>query len=188
MPGPGMRGLKLEHGGRWGGDVLVVAARQDVAHSVCRKYWRTSQSLKGKIQGPFPIAETWPALPATLDAAFQDLLTKKIFFFAGENRLSPARCPPGCPLCPELSPPHPSTHASCPKPSPLSGPVPARLLQSQRQGHGGCGSGKLRDPWQGQTPPHLWAGRCDAPLPTQALPPVPKGRGGRYLAGAGSAH
>ncbi|XP_006035838.1 matrix metalloproteinase-9 [Alligator sinensis] len=49
------------------------------------KYWRTSLSLKGKIQGPFPIAETWPALPATLDAAFQDVLTKKIFFFAGQR-------------------------------------------------------------------------------------------------------
>lgn len=50
-----------------------------------RNYWKSSVSRKRAIQGPFRIKATWPALPASIDAAFQDVLTKKLFFFSGED-------------------------------------------------------------------------------------------------------
>ncbi|KAK1157658.1 hypothetical protein AOXY_G23793 [Acipenser oxyrinchus oxyrinchus] len=49
------------------------------------QYWRVSAQRNGEIKGPFPIADKWPALPATIDTAFEDLLTKKIFFFSGKR-------------------------------------------------------------------------------------------------------
>ncbi|XP_074867549.1 matrix metalloproteinase-9 isoform X2 [Carettochelys insculpta] len=49
------------------------------------KYWRSSASRKGAIQGPFRIAATWPALPPLIDAAFQDMATKRLFFFSGRR-------------------------------------------------------------------------------------------------------
>lgn len=58
-----------------------------------RKYWTYSSFWKSGIQGAFSVADTWPGLPDTIDAVFQDLLTKRVFFFAGE-------------LCPHL--PHPT--------------------------------------------------------------------------------
>ncbi|XP_068006496.1 matrix metalloproteinase-9 [Melanerpes formicivorus] len=49
------------------------------------KYWTYSSFWKTGIQGAFSMADTWPGLPLVIDAAFQDLLTKRIFFFAGRQ-------------------------------------------------------------------------------------------------------
>ncbi|XP_018602440.1 matrix metalloproteinase-9 [Scleropages formosus] len=49
------------------------------------QYWRMSSERDGDIQGPYRISERWPALPDTIDAAFEDLLTKKIYFFSGRR-------------------------------------------------------------------------------------------------------
>ncbi|XP_004687492.1 PREDICTED: matrix metalloproteinase-9 [Condylura cristata] len=46
------------------------------------KYWRLSEGSGHQVQGPFLIKSTWPALPAKLDSAFEDPLSKKIFFFS----------------------------------------------------------------------------------------------------------
>ncbi|KAM3871838.1 matrix metalloproteinase-9 [Diretmus argenteus] len=43
-------------------------------------YWRMQN---GGVKGPFPMSARWPALPAVIDAAFEDLLSKKIYFFSG---------------------------------------------------------------------------------------------------------
>ncbi|XP_075773170.1 matrix metalloproteinase-9 [Pelodiscus sinensis] len=48
-------------------------------------YWKRSVAWKGAIQGPFRTSATWPALPALIDAAFQDTLTKKLYFFSGRR-------------------------------------------------------------------------------------------------------
>lgn len=48
-----------------------------------RKYWRFSKGKGRRVQGPFLITDTWPALPRKLDSAFEDGLTKKTFFFSG---------------------------------------------------------------------------------------------------------
>ncbi|XP_040009672.1 matrix metalloproteinase-9 [Xiphias gladius] len=45
-------------------------------------YWKMS-SRSDKVNGPFSISERWPALPAVIDSAFEDLLTKKLYFFSG---------------------------------------------------------------------------------------------------------
>uniref|UniRef100_A0A672PSD6 Matrix metalloproteinase-9 n=1 Tax=Sinocyclocheilus grahami TaxID=75366 RepID=A0A672PSD6_SINGR len=45
-----------------------------------RHYWKISK--KGENKGPFLISEKWPALPAVINTAFEDQLTKKIYFFA----------------------------------------------------------------------------------------------------------
>ncbi|POI26946.1 hypothetical protein CIB84_009304 [Bambusicola thoracicus] len=49
------------------------------------KYWTHSSFWKSGTQGAFSIADTWPGLPAVIDAAFQDVLTKRVFFFAGRQ-------------------------------------------------------------------------------------------------------
>eukprot|EP00069_Balaena_mysticetus_P009528 bmy_06251T0 len=49
------------------------------------RYWRLSESGGRRLQGPFLIKNTWPALPRKLDSAFEDPLTKKIFFFSGRQ-------------------------------------------------------------------------------------------------------
>ncbi|KAG7283873.1 hypothetical protein CRUP_034060 [Coryphaenoides rupestris] len=41
-------------------------------------YWKMSSSDKAGVKGPFAMSERWPALPTTIDTAFEDLLTKKI--------------------------------------------------------------------------------------------------------------
>nr|ADU34085.1 matrix metalloproteinase 9 [Ctenopharyngodon idella] len=46
-------------------------------------YWKISS--KGERKGPFLISEKWPALPAIINSAFEDQLTKKIYFFAGKQ-------------------------------------------------------------------------------------------------------
>ncbi|XP_051509367.1 matrix metalloproteinase-9-like [Myxocyprinus asiaticus] len=43
-------------------------------------YWKLSST--GKHKGPFLVSEKWPALPAVINTAFEDQLTKKIYFFA----------------------------------------------------------------------------------------------------------
>ncbi|KAL6458907.1 hypothetical protein MHYP_G00323790 [Metynnis hypsauchen] len=45
-------------------------------------YWKTSNGGKGNHKGPFHISERWPALPDKINTAFEDHLTKKIYFFA----------------------------------------------------------------------------------------------------------
>ncbi|KAK9405088.1 matrix metalloproteinase-9 [Crotalus adamanteus] len=49
------------------------------------QYWRKSGTGAGPLQGPLRIQSTWPALPDVIDAAFQDPLTKKLFFFSGQR-------------------------------------------------------------------------------------------------------
>ncbi|XP_054996026.1 matrix metalloproteinase-9 [Sorex araneus] len=49
------------------------------------RYWRLPAGAGGRVEGPFLIRDTWPALPTTLDSAFEDPLTKRIFFFAGRQ-------------------------------------------------------------------------------------------------------
>lgn len=50
---------------------------------VVRRYWRFSERRGSRLQGPFLIADTWPALPRKLDSAFEEPLSKKLFFFSG---------------------------------------------------------------------------------------------------------
>lgn len=47
------------------------------------QYWRISSKDNSGIIGPFTMSERWPALPAIIDTAFEDLLTKKLYFFSG---------------------------------------------------------------------------------------------------------
>ncbi|KAG5837776.1 hypothetical protein ANANG_G00216280 [Anguilla anguilla] len=47
------------------------------------QYWKVSQN--NRIKGPYRTSETWPALPSTIDSAFEDLLTKKLYFFSGHT-------------------------------------------------------------------------------------------------------
>ncbi|XP_026550405.1 matrix metalloproteinase-9-like, partial [Notechis scutatus] len=49
------------------------------------QYWRMSGTGAGPLEGPLRIQSTWPALPDVIDAAFQDPLTKKRFFFSGQR-------------------------------------------------------------------------------------------------------
>ncbi|KAM5304525.1 matrix metalloproteinase-9 [Glossophaga mutica] len=49
------------------------------------KYWRFSNAQGRRVQGPFLIRDTWPALPSKLDSAFEEPVTKKIFFFSGRQ-------------------------------------------------------------------------------------------------------
>lgn len=48
-----------------------------------RKYWQFSEGQRDRVQGPFLIRDTWPTLPYKLDSAFEEPLTKKLFFFSG---------------------------------------------------------------------------------------------------------
>ncbi|KAM5220695.1 matrix metalloproteinase-9 [Hipposideros larvatus] len=49
------------------------------------RYWQFSGGQRRRVQGPFLIRDTWPALPHKLDSAFEEPLTKKIFFFSGRQ-------------------------------------------------------------------------------------------------------
>ncbi|KAM9855850.1 matrix metalloproteinase-9 [Aulostomus maculatus] len=44
------------------------------------QYWKMKGST---LKGSFSISQRWPALPAVIDSAFEDLLTKKLYFFSG---------------------------------------------------------------------------------------------------------
>uniref|UniRef100_A0A7N6ASE4 Matrix metalloproteinase-9 n=1 Tax=Anabas testudineus TaxID=64144 RepID=A0A7N6ASE4_ANATE len=46
-------------------------------------YWKISSRNGESVMGPFSISERWPALPAVIDSAFEDLQTKKMYFFSG---------------------------------------------------------------------------------------------------------
>uniref|UniRef100_A0A3P8YDU5 Matrix metalloproteinase-9 n=1 Tax=Esox lucius TaxID=8010 RepID=A0A3P8YDU5_ESOLU len=46
-------------------------------------YWRLSDKTDSGMEGPFSMSKKWPALPAVIDTAFEDLITKKIYFFSG---------------------------------------------------------------------------------------------------------
>uniref|UniRef100_A0A3B4WHD2 Matrix metalloproteinase-9 n=1 Tax=Seriola lalandi dorsalis TaxID=1841481 RepID=A0A3B4WHD2_SERLL len=48
-------------------------------------YWKMSSSRDGKLQGPLSVSERWPALPAVIDSAFEDVLTRKLYFFSGSR-------------------------------------------------------------------------------------------------------
>ncbi|XP_077192258.1 matrix metalloproteinase-9 isoform X2 [Paroedura picta] len=48
------------------------------------QYWKKPAGT-GPIKGPLRIQDTWPALPDVVDAAFQDRLTQKLFFFSGQR-------------------------------------------------------------------------------------------------------
>ncbi|XP_051950738.1 matrix metalloproteinase-9-like [Xyrauchen texanus] len=43
-------------------------------------YWKLSST--GERKGPFLVSKKWPALPAVINTAFEDQLTKNIYFFA----------------------------------------------------------------------------------------------------------
>ncbi|XP_051965087.1 matrix metalloproteinase-9-like [Xyrauchen texanus] len=43
-------------------------------------FWKVSST--GERKGPFLTSEKWPALPAVINTAFEDQLTKKLYFFA----------------------------------------------------------------------------------------------------------
>uniref|UniRef100_A0A4W5PSI1 Matrix metalloproteinase-9 n=1 Tax=Hucho hucho TaxID=62062 RepID=A0A4W5PSI1_9TELE len=47
------------------------------------KYWRLLSKTDGGLEGPFSMSKRWPAVPAVVNTAFEDLVTKKIYFFSG---------------------------------------------------------------------------------------------------------
>ncbi|XP_061217316.1 matrix metalloproteinase-9 isoform X2 [Neopsephotus bourkii] len=49
------------------------------------KYWTLSSFWDSGIRGAFSVVDAWPGLPAVIDAAFQDVLTKRVFFFSGRQ-------------------------------------------------------------------------------------------------------
>ncbi len=50
-----------------------------------RNYWKMPSRSDAGPKGPFAVSERWPALPAVIDSAFEDLLTKKLYFFSGNK-------------------------------------------------------------------------------------------------------
>lgn len=50
-----------------------------------RNYWKMSSKSGAAPTGPFAISQKWPALPAVVDSAFEDLLTRKMYFFSGSK-------------------------------------------------------------------------------------------------------
>ncbi|XP_047449711.1 matrix metalloproteinase-9 [Mugil cephalus] len=46
-------------------------------------FWRKSSKGDGSLKGPIAISQKWPALPAVINSAFEDVLTKKVYFFSG---------------------------------------------------------------------------------------------------------
>ncbi|NP_001032959.1 matrix metalloproteinase-9 precursor [Takifugu rubripes] len=46
-------------------------------------YWRMPSKSNAGVKGPHAISEKWPQLPAVIDTAFEDTVTKKIYFFSG---------------------------------------------------------------------------------------------------------
>lgn len=78
--------------GVWRRDLLVFPGTLDFGSRfsalpspfhVPRRYWRLLEGKGRGVQGPFLIRDTWPMLPPKLDSAFEEPLTKKIFFFSG---------------------------------------------------------------------------------------------------------
>ncbi|KAM6928753.1 matrix metalloproteinase-9 [Lycodopsis pacificus] len=46
-------------------------------------FWKMSSKSNGGLRGPFSISERWPALPAVIDSAFENILARKLYFFSG---------------------------------------------------------------------------------------------------------
>nr|XP_020476317.1 matrix metalloproteinase-9 [Monopterus albus] len=46
-------------------------------------YWNKPGKGDEELRGPFSISERWPALPPVIDTAFEEPLTKKLYFFSG---------------------------------------------------------------------------------------------------------
>ncbi|XP_034732504.1 matrix metalloproteinase-9 isoform X1 [Etheostoma cragini] len=46
-------------------------------------FWKMSKGGDEKVKGPFPVSERWPALPAVIDSAFENILARKLYFFSG---------------------------------------------------------------------------------------------------------
>lgn len=53
--------------------------------SINRHFWKVPSRGNAGRKGPLSIAERWPALPTVIDSAFEDVLTKKIYFFSGNK-------------------------------------------------------------------------------------------------------
>uniref|UniRef100_A0A671N8P4 Matrix metalloproteinase-9 n=1 Tax=Sinocyclocheilus anshuiensis TaxID=1608454 RepID=A0A671N8P4_9TELE len=60
--------------------IFITEIQKELHFFKDRHYWKISK--KGEREGPFLISEKWPALPAVINTAFEDQLTKKIYFFA----------------------------------------------------------------------------------------------------------
>ncbi|KAM8864717.1 matrix metalloproteinase-9 isoform 2-T2 [Spinachia spinachia] len=48
-------------------------------------YWTMPSKSNGEPKGPFSISERWPALPAVVDSAFENILARKLYFFSGNR-------------------------------------------------------------------------------------------------------
>uniref|UniRef100_A0A3B3U5E3 Matrix metalloproteinase-9 n=1 Tax=Poecilia latipinna TaxID=48699 RepID=A0A3B3U5E3_9TELE len=48
-------------------------------------FWKVSSKTDRGRKGPFSISQSWPALPAVIDSAFEDVQTTKIYFFSGKE-------------------------------------------------------------------------------------------------------
>ncbi|XP_040907181.1 matrix metalloproteinase-9 [Toxotes jaculatrix] len=46
-------------------------------------YWKMPSTSDTGVKGPLSISQRWPALPAVIDSAFEDVLTKRVYFFSG---------------------------------------------------------------------------------------------------------
>uniref|UniRef100_A0A3B3WC35 Peptidase metallopeptidase domain-containing protein n=1 Tax=Poecilia mexicana TaxID=48701 RepID=A0A3B3WC35_9TELE len=57
----------------------------NLAFLVDRYFWKVSSKTDGSRTGPFSISQSWPALPAVIDSAFEDVQTTKIYFFSGKE-------------------------------------------------------------------------------------------------------
>uniref|UniRef100_A0A7N8XJY7 Matrix metalloproteinase-9 n=1 Tax=Mastacembelus armatus TaxID=205130 RepID=A0A7N8XJY7_9TELE len=44
-------------------------------------YW--TMSTMNELRGPFSVSQRWPGLPVVIDSAFEEPLTKKLYFFSG---------------------------------------------------------------------------------------------------------
>uniref|UniRef100_A0A087Y3I6 Matrix metalloproteinase-9 n=1 Tax=Poecilia formosa TaxID=48698 RepID=A0A087Y3I6_POEFO len=49
------------------------------------QFWKVPSKGDGGRKGPFSISQSWPALPAVIDSAFEDVQTKNIYFFSGSR-------------------------------------------------------------------------------------------------------
>ncbi|XP_063003578.1 matrix metalloproteinase-9 [Elgaria multicarinata webbii] len=70
---------------RVGGFDAVAEIKKELHLFKDGQYWRKPASGAARIEGPLRIQDAWPALPDVIDAALQDSLTKKTFFFSGQR-------------------------------------------------------------------------------------------------------
>uniref|UniRef100_A0A3P9PH21 Matrix metalloproteinase-9 n=1 Tax=Poecilia reticulata TaxID=8081 RepID=A0A3P9PH21_POERE len=62
-------------------DGIQYLYSSNLAFLVDRHFWKVSSN--GDRKGPFSISQSWPALPAVIDSAFEDVQTTTIYFFSG---------------------------------------------------------------------------------------------------------